>query len=138
MAEKRALTWRFFPRPTLSTARAHIVVDAPPRHAPGKTRKAWLWASNSISVGLLGIGAENEGAAVSGELDVSDLQLGPLATAMTPPNLPDQSNWRRFARQKRQRHEEHAAAARLPVPVAGRPLIQSRAKAATRLCRSPP
>jgi hypothetical protein len=29
-------------------------------------------------MGLLGISAENEGAAV-GELDVSDLQLGPLA-----------------------------------------------------------
>ena len=60
-------------------------------------------------VGLLRIGAENEGAAV-GELDVSDLQLGPLAGDDRPIFRPVELE--RLARQERQRHE-HAAAARL-------------------------
>ena len=60
-------------------------------------------------VGLLRIGAENEGAAV-GELDVSDLQLGPLAGDDRPVFRPVELE--RLAGQERQRHE-HAAAARL-------------------------
>src|SRR5277367_2258056 len=77
----------------------------PRRGTPPSTRKAWLWASNS----MLRIGAENEGAAV-GELDVSDLQFGPLAGDDRPIFRPVELE--RLARQKRQRHE-HAAAARL-------------------------
>src|SRR4029077_11991852 len=60
-------------------------------------------------VGLLGIGAENEGPAV-GELEVSDLQFGPLAADDRPIFRPVELE--RLARQKRQRHE-HAATARL-------------------------
>ena len=60
-------------------------------------------------VGLLRIGAENEGAAV-GELEVSDLQFGPLAGDDRPIFRPVELE--RLARQKRQRHE-HATAARL-------------------------
>ena len=60
-------------------------------------------------VGLLRIGAENEGAAV-GELEVGDLQLGPLAGDDRPIFRPVELE--RFAGQERQRHE-HATAARL-------------------------
>jgi hypothetical protein len=42
-------------------------------------------------VGLLGIGVENKGAAV-GELEVSDLQFGPLAADDRPIFSSDQSN----------------------------------------------
>ena len=66
-------------------------------------------------VGLLRIGAENEGAAV-GELDVSDLQFGPLAGDDRPIFRPVELE--RLARQKRKRHE-HAAAARLLVLLPG-------------------
>ena len=55
------------------------------------------------------LGAHGFGAAV-GELDVSDLQLGPLAADDRPIFRPVELE--RLARQKRQRHE-HAAAARL-------------------------
>jgi hypothetical protein len=78
-------------------------------------------------VGLLRIGAENEGAAI-GELDVSDLQLGPLAADDRPIFRPIELE--RLARQKRKRHE-YAAAARLLFLLPGG--LQSRAKAATRL-----
>jgi hypothetical protein len=60
-------------------------------------------------VGLLPIGAENEGAAV-GELDVSDLQLGPLAPDDRP--IFRLVELERLAGQERQRHER-ATAARL-------------------------
>jgi hypothetical protein len=60
-------------------------------------------------VSLLRVGPEEEGAAV-GELDVSDLQFGPLAADDRPIFRPVELE--RLARQKRQRHE-HAAAARL-------------------------
>ena len=56
---------------------AHVVVDAPPRHAAQHAEGVVMGVEQHL-VGLLRIGAENEGAAV-GELDVSDLQLGPLA-----------------------------------------------------------
>jgi hypothetical protein len=60
-------------------------------------------------VGLLRIGAENEGAA-AGQFEVSDLQFGSLAADDRPIFRPVELE--RLARQKRQRHE-HAAAARL-------------------------
>ena len=60
-------------------------------------------------VGLLRIGPENEGAAM-GELEVSDLQFGPLTADDRPIFRPVEL--KRFARQKRQRRE-HAAAAGL-------------------------
>ena len=56
---------------------AHIVVDAAPRHAAQDAEGVVMGVEQHL-VGLLRIGAENEGAAV-GELEVSDLQLGPLA-----------------------------------------------------------
>ena len=76
----------------------------PPKHAEGV-----VVGVEQHLVGLLRIGAENEGAAV-GELEVGDLQLGPLAADDRPVFRPVELE--RFARQKRQRHE-HAAAARL-------------------------
>src|ERR1700729_2450369 len=60
-------------------------------------------------MGLLRIGPENEGAAV-GELDVSDLQLGPLVGDDRPIFRPVELE--RLTRQKRKRNE-YAAAARL-------------------------
>jgi hypothetical protein len=60
-------------------------------------------------VGLRRIGPENESAAV-GELEVSDLQFGPLAAEDRPIFRPVELE--RLARQKRQRHK-HAATARL-------------------------
>ena len=56
---------------------AHVVVDAPPRHAAQHAEGVVVGVEQHL-VGLLRIGAENEGAAV-GELEVGDLQLGPLA-----------------------------------------------------------
>ena len=87
---------------------AHIVVDAPPRHAAQDAEGVVMGVEQHL-VGLLRIGAENEGAAV-GELEVSDLQFGPLAGDDRPVFRPVELE--RFARQKRQRHE-HAATARL-------------------------
>src|SRR3984885_15271319 len=52
---------------------SHIVVNAPPRHAPQDAEGVVVGVEQHL-VGLLRKGAENEGAAV-GELDVSDLQL---------------------------------------------------------------
>src|SRR6202021_1384179 len=62
--------------------RAHIVVDAPPRHAAQYAEGVVVGVEQHL-VGLLGIGVENEGAAV-GELEVSDLQFGPLAADDRP------------------------------------------------------
>ena len=73
-------------------------------------------------VGLLRVGPENESAAV-GELEVSDLQLGPLAGNDRPIFRPVELE--RLARQKRKRHE-HAAAGSLlfslpgGLPIAGK------------------
>ena len=92
----------------LVDGRAHVVVDAPPRHAAQHAEGVVMGVEQHL-VGLLRIGAENEGAAV-GELEVSDLQLGPLAGDDRPILRPVELE--RLARQKRQRHE-HAAAARL-------------------------
>ena len=60
-------------------------------------------------VGLLRIGPENEGAAV-GELEVGDLQFGPLAGDDRPIFRPVELE--RLAGHERKRHE-HSAAARL-------------------------
>ena len=56
---------------------SHVVVDAAPRHAAQHAEGVVMGVEQHL-VGLLRIGAENEGAAV-GELEVGDLQLGPLA-----------------------------------------------------------
>src|SRR6202142_2465332 len=85
---------------------SHIVVDAPPRYAPQDAESVVVGVEQHL-MGLLGIGAENEGAAV-GKLEVSDLQLGPLACYDRPIFRPIELE--RLARQKHQRHE-HAAAA---------------------------
>src|SRR5665213_1007552 len=73
---------------------------------------------------LLRIGAQNEGAAV-GELDVRDLQLGPLAGDDRPVLRPVELE--RLAGQERQRHECAASgglwlamSGRLPLPREGR------------------
>jgi hypothetical protein len=77
MAEKRALTFRSFPRPILIDGGAHIVVDAAPGNAAQHAEGVIVGVEQHL-VGLLRIGSEKEGAAV-GELEVGDLQLGPLA-----------------------------------------------------------
>ena len=87
---------------------SHIVVNAPARHAPQDAEGVVVGVEQHL-VSLLRIGAENEGAAV-GELDVSDLQFGPLAGDDRPIFRPVELE--RLARQKRKRHE-HAADARL-------------------------
>ena len=87
---------------------SHIVVDSAPRHAAQHAEGVVMGVEQHL-VGLLRIGPENEGAAV-GELEVSDLQFGPLAADDRPIFRPVELE--RLARQKRQRHE-HAAAARL-------------------------
>ena len=56
---------------------AHVVVDAAPRHAAQHAEGVVMGVEQHL-VGLLRVGPENEGAAV-GQLEVSDLQLGPLA-----------------------------------------------------------
>jgi len=76
---------------------------------------------------LLRVGLEEEGAAV-GELEVSDLQLGPLAGNDRPIFRPIELEC--LARRECQRHE-HATAARLPLLLSG--CLPVRAKAATRL-----
>src|SRR5271156_4517293 len=92
----------------LVDGRSHIVVDAPPRHAAQDTKSVVMGVKQHL-MGLLRIGPENEGAAI-GELEVSDLQFGPLAGDDRPIFRPVELE--RLARQKRQRHEP-AAAARL-------------------------
>src|SRR5271155_1136513 len=103
---------------------SHIVVDAPPRHAAQDAEGVVVGVEQHL-MGLLRIGAENEGAAI-GELEVSDLQFGALAADDRPIFRPVELE--RLARQKRQRNE-NAAAARLllllpgglPVASEGRP-----------------
>jgi len=92
----------------LVDGRSHIVVNAPPRHAAQDAESVVMGVEQHL-MGLLRIGPENEGAAVA-ELEVSDLQFGPLATDDRTVFRPVELE--RFARQKRQRNE-HAAAARL-------------------------
>ena len=92
----------------LVDGRSHIVVNAPPRHAAQDAEGVVMGVEQHL-MGLLRIGPENEGAAV-GELEVSDLQFGPLSADDRPVFRPVELE--RFARQKRQRNE-HAAAARL-------------------------
>ena len=61
---------------------SHIVVDAPPRHTTQNAEGVVMGVEQHL-VGLLEIGPENEGAAV-GELEVGDLQFGPLSTDDRP------------------------------------------------------
>jgi hypothetical protein len=61
----------------LVDGRSHIVANAPPRHA-AQHAEGMIMRVEQHLVGLLRIGAKNEGAAI-GELEVGNLQLGPLA-----------------------------------------------------------
>ena len=61
---------------------SHIVVDSAPRHAAQHAEGVVMGVEQHL-VGLLRIGPENEGAAV-GELEVGDLQFGPLAADEGP------------------------------------------------------
>jgi hypothetical protein len=94
--------------PNLVDRGAHVVVNAPPRHAPQDAEGVVVGVEQHL-MGLLRIGPENEGAAV-GQLEVSDLQFGPLAGDDRPIFRPVELE--RLAREKRKRHK-HAAAARL-------------------------
>ena len=67
----------FLPTPDLVDGGSHIVVDAAPRHAAQHAEGVIMRVEQHL-VGLLRVGAENEDAAI-GELEVSDLQFGPLA-----------------------------------------------------------
>src|SRR5580693_2653290 len=91
----------------LIDGRSHIVVDAPPRHATQNAEGVVMGVEQHL-VGLLEIGPENEGAAV-GELEVGDLQFGPLSTDDRPVFRPVELEG--FARQKRQRNVDATAAA---------------------------
>ena len=66
---------------------SHVVEDAPPRHAAEHPEGVVMGVKQHL-MGLLRIGPENEGAAI-GELEVGDLQLGPLAADDRPIFRPD-------------------------------------------------
>ena len=70
-------------------------------------------------MGLLRVGPEEEGAAIA-ELEVSHLQLGPLATDDRPIFRPVEL--KRLARQKRQRHKHAATACLLLLLPSGLPV----------------
>ena len=95
----------FLSPPDFIDRRAHVVVDAAPRHAAQHTEGVVVGVEQHL-MRLLRIGAQNEGAAV-GELDVRDLQLGPLAGNDRPVLRPVELE--RLAGQERQRHERPAA-----------------------------
>ena len=61
---------------------SHVVVDAAPRHASQHAEGVIMGVEQHL-VGLLRVGPEHEGAAV-GELEVGDLQFGPLAADDRP------------------------------------------------------
>jgi hypothetical protein len=105
---------------------AHIVVNAAPRHAAQHTKGVVVGVEQHL-MGLLRIGAQNEGAAIA-ELDVRDLQLGALARNDRPVFRPVELE--RFAGQERQRHKRAAPAGllfsmpdRLPLASEGRDTI---------------
>ena len=77
MAEKRALTCALLSAPDLVDGGAHVVVDPAPRHAAQHAEGVVVGVEQHL-MRLLRVGPENEGATV-GELDVGDLQFGPLA-----------------------------------------------------------
>ena len=61
---------------------SHVVVDAAPRHASQHAEGVVMGVEQHL-VGLLRVGPEREGAAI-GELEVGDLQFGPLAADDRP------------------------------------------------------
>ena len=106
--------------PNLVDRGSHVVEDAPPRHAAEHPEGVVMGVKQHL-MGLLRIGPENEGAAI-GELEVGDLQLGPLAADDRPIFRPVEL--KRLARQERQRYENAATAGLLfslpgGLPVAG-------------------
>ena len=99
---------------------SHVVVDAAPRHASQHAEGVVMGVEQHL-VGLLRVGPEREGAAI-GELEVGDLQFGPLAADDRPVFRPVELE--RLARHERQRHESAATAGLLlslpgGLPVAG-------------------
>jgi hypothetical protein len=68
--------------PDLVDGGSHVVVDAAPRHASQHTEGMVVGVEQHL-VGLLRVGPEREGAAV-GELEVGDLQFGPLTADDRP------------------------------------------------------
>ena len=93
---------------------SHVVVDAAPRNAAQHAEGVIMGVEQHL-VGLLRIGAEKEGAAVA-ELEVGDLQLGPLAGDDRPVLRPVELE--RLAGRERQGHED-AAAGGLLLPLPG-------------------
>src|SRR5258708_37195313 len=63
--------------PDLVDRGAHVVVDASPGNAAQHPESVGMGIEKHL-VGLLRVGPEEEGAA-AGQVEVSDLQLGPLA-----------------------------------------------------------
>src|ERR1700733_8839019 len=105
---------------------AHVVVDASPGNAAQHAEGVVMGVEQHL-VGLLRVGPENESAAV-GELEVSDLQFGPLAAEDRP--IFRQSNWnaspgRNASGTNTRRPHVFRSCCRAA--------FQSRAKAATRL-----
>ena len=101
--------------PDLVDGGAHVVVDAAPRHAAQNAEGVVVGVEQHL-MGLLRISPENEGAAV-GELEVGDLQLGPLTRDDRPVLRPVELE--RLAGQERERHE-CAPTGGLLLPMPGR------------------
>src|SRR6185437_2027929 len=92
--------------PDLVDGRWHIGEDPTPRRAAEHAEGVIVGVEQHL-VGLLRIGAENERAAVA-ELEVGDLQFGPLARDDRPVLRPVELE--RSAGQERQRNKDAAAA----------------------------
>jgi hypothetical protein len=82
MAEKRAFDLTLLSATDLVDGGSHIVVNAAPRHAAQHAEGVIMRVEQHLMC-LLRIGPENEGAAVA-ELEVGDLQFGPLAVDDRP------------------------------------------------------
>src|ERR1700676_5788544 len=95
---------------------SHIVVDSAPRHAAQHAEGVVMGVKQHL-VGLLWIGPENEGAAVR-ELEVSDLQFGPLAADDRPIFRPVELGTPRQAKTPGARTRRGRTSS---VPAAGRP-----------------
>ena len=101
---------------------AHVVVDAPLRDAAQDLEGVVVGVKQHL-MGLLQIGPQDEGAAV-GELEVGDLQLGPLAADDRPVLRPVELEG--LAWLERQGHVGAATAGLLlPLP-GGLPLARER------------